>query len=161
MNFKQFAKKIKNIDNFSLKKTKEIIISEQEYITNQIKAQIFFESKDGDGKLLENSQTGRGSYSNFTSEINAGKTFNFAGKTKQKSKNKRYFLLDTGEFFDSMKVEIKDDMYKINAKTTKDNGDLLDFYGKRILNQNEVNKGRLLRLHILPKLTEFLKDYLK
>ena len=60
-------------------------------------------------------------------------TVNFKGKTKNKKRNSRISLFDTGEFYRSFDIKQSGSEFKITADDIKEGKSLTAFYGKEIL----------------------------
>lgn len=131
MDFLQLSIKLKNITDFSQEFCLTIVKQDDEEILDLNRGQLF-DSKQADDTEIE------GSYSNYTVALNQGETFTFNGKSKRKEANEPYFLLDSGDFYDSFKLEIKKNAFIITADTQKDDTNLL-IYGKNLIGLNKNN----------------------
>jgi hypothetical protein len=135
MNFNELAIKLNNIIYFSKKFCLAIVKEDDEEILDLNRGQLF-EGKQADGTDIE------GGYSRYTEAINEGETFEFNGKTKRKNFNETYFLKDTGEFYDSFKLETKEESFVISANTQKPDNNLL-IYGKNLVGLTKENLQNL------------------
>lgn len=106
--------------------------------------QIFIDGETVDGYNL-------GTYSYYTEQENRGRTFMFEGVSKQKIRLKNHFLLDTGRFFKSFKVEVDTEGFKIVADDSTGKGVPLEKRYGELVGLSEESKEKLL---------EFVKPYL-
>lgn len=74
-----------------------------------------------------------GEYSPFTVELK---------KAKGQPTN-RITLKDTGDFYKTFKVEVKDDSFFINANPIKDDSNLFDDFGSEIVGLTEENQKKI------------------
>lgn len=108
----------------------------QEFILylNRI-GQIFEKGIDSEGEAL-------GVYSPVTESLTRGRSYSYGGMSKTKTAGERFFLLDTGELFDSFRITVGKESFTIDAYTIKDGEDLTDrmgnFVGLTEESQNEL-----------------------
>ena len=79
----------------------------------------------------------------FTFRNSEGESF-----SRQKTSDDPYFLLDTGDFYESFKVKVFDDGFTIQADTIKDDGTDLLTYGD-ILGITNESRTKIIQ-EILP-----------
>ena len=149
MNFQELSIKLSGILNYSQEFCLSIVKQDDEEILDLNRAQLF-EGEQADGSEIN------GAYSRYTASLNSSETFSFNGKTKRKEFNETYFLKDTGEFYDSFKLNVKKDGFVITANTQKDDTNLL-IYGKNLLGLNKNNLS-LLTDDLLKQLTKELNN---
>jgi len=161
---KEFLNKMNNIENYSIEIALQIVKEEEEYITNYNKSQLFFDGKQSDGKHIQSVYgTQKGLYSKATAKENSKVTFELFGRSKKKTAGKPYFLLQSGEFYNSFKIKIDKDSFAITANTLKEDeeGGLVDIrytFGKNIIGLSETNIRRLKENKIIPQLTTDLQQ---
>lgn len=73
----------------------------------------------------------------------------FKGNTKDKKRNSRIALFDTGDFYKTFDVQILPNGFTITADDRKDDKNLTDVYGKEILGLENESLEKLSR-KILP-----------
>ena len=69
--------------------------------------------------------------------------------TKNKKRNSRISLFDTGDFYKTFDVKVQSDGFSITANDRKDDKNLTDIYGKEILGLEDESLEKLSR-KILP-----------
>jgi len=74
-----------------------------------------------------------GEYSPFTVEL----------KKAKGQPTDRITLKDTGDFYKTFKVEVKDDSFFINANPIKDDNNLFDDFGSEIVGLTEDNQKKI------------------
>jgi len=103
--------------------------------------QLFKEGVDGTGQVI-------GYYKPFTEQLNP-----------LKKAGSHYTLLDTGDFYKSMFVEVMEDSFIVKANGKKGNKDLLVKYGDEIIGLTDENKDILSEL-LLEKYINYVKEIL-
>lgn len=83
-----------------------------------------------------------GTYSYTTALMAGEESYIFNGLVSTKKLGEPYTLFDTGQFYDSFRVDIKKDGFVIVANTVKDDGDLVDKFGE-ILGLTDNSKDEL------------------
>jgi len=76
-------------------------------------------------------------------------TVSFKGNTKDKKRNSRIALFDTGDFYKTFDVKVQKRGFSITANDKKDDESLTDIYGKEILGLENESLEKLSR-KILP-----------
>ena len=110
----KFHEKIKKLKQFLELLVPGLIVNDfanRDIFINAILNQIF-SGIDSEGNELP-------SYSVGTGIITERESFSFDGKTKTKNQGEPFFLLDTGEFYDSVDLEQDGKIVVINADTIK------------------------------------------
>ena len=137
-NLKQWIRDIGRLDEkkifFNVVKDNEV----KEFILDLNKLeQLFKQGKDANEDII-------GVYSQFTEEVNRGKTFSFKGTVKTKKAGEPIFLFDTGEFYSSFTVVIRKDGIFITANEILDDGrSLTEMFGDGIVGLNEESLTKL------------------
>lgn len=90
-----------------------------------------------------------GEYSPFTVELK---------KAKGQPTN-RITLKDTGDFYKTFKVEVKDDSFFINANPIKDDSNLFDDFGSEIVGLTEDNQKKISKT-ILDNTIKYIRKQL-
>lgn len=90
-----------------------------------------------------------GEYSPFTVELK---------KAKGQPTN-RITLKDTGDFYKTFKVEVKDDSFFINANPIKDDNNLFDDFGSEIVGLTEDNQKKISKT-ILDNTIKYIRKQL-
>jgi hypothetical protein len=152
-----FVNDLKSVIEVSKKETENLIEKFEVEILDFNKEQIFVFGEQSDGTDLTSTNSTVGVYSEFTEELNKGKSFSFKGITKQKIAGEKYFLVDENQFFSSFKVETNDKGFKIQALTKKPKVDLIAEYGD-ILGLNATNLEKL-QIILINNLFEVLENY--
>ena len=129
---------------FSLDGTKEYIL-----FLNRTK-QIFEQGLGLDGSLPE--------YSTFTDDISFGRRFTWNGQSKEKLAGEPFFLVDTGEMFDSFTVTVDKQSVTIDAFTIKEGDDLEDKFGP-FVGLREESQDELVKF-IAPLIIDWLRNEL-
>ena len=83
----------------------------------------------------------------------------FKGKTKDKKRNSRIALFDTGGFYKTFDVKVSNDGFKITANDKKGDDSLTEKYGKEILGLTDESKRELID-KILPILIKDVREEL-
>ena len=104
--------------------------------------QLFNEGIDSLGDSL-------GEYSPFTVELK---------KAKGQPTN-RITLKDTGDFYKTFKVEVKDDSFFINANPIKEDNNLFDDFGSEIVGLTEDNQKKISKT-ILDNTIKYIRKQL-
>lgn len=106
----------------------------KDFIIRLNQSQLFDERVNSLGVTLD--QVG-GGYSPVTESMNLGVTFSFGGKSNKKVTGDAPFLYDTGEFYESFRVEVPSGdfatFFEIEADGQKDDSNLFDDWGEEIL----------------------------
>jgi len=111
-------------------------------------SQLFDKGINSDGVLLSSVRP-QGGYTSFTINIK-----------KQKSQRTDHVtLLDSGEFYQSFKINASNDFFEIDAYPIKDNTNLFDEWGADILGLTDQSKQTLQKL-LIPLLQTKLKQKL-
>lgn len=76
-------------------------------------------------------------------------TVTFNGNTKNKKRNSRISLFDTGDFYKTFDVKVSKDSFSVTANDNKDGDSLTEIYGKEILGLGNESIEKLSR-KILP-----------
>lgn len=148
---KKLSDDLKNIVTDSKTEVERIIENSEIEILDLNREQIFVYSEQATGEMIP------GNYSKTTEAWTQNDTFTFKGQTKKKTAGEPYFLLDTGDFFGSFRVETNDKGFKIQAQTRKPKVDLIAEYGD-LLGLNENNTQKLSEI-IYKNLVEVLENY--
>jgi len=161
MKIDDFILKLKNLQTVCEEKIMQIVEKEQEYITDLNKIQMFFDSIQSDGKKITKikSPLEDSWYAKATEEYHKGKSFSFKGFSKKKIHGDPYHLKDTGQFFSSFNLKIKDNSFSINAKKLDIQGKEIDMeknFGKKIYGLSEENSKILTNEILIPQLVIFL-----
>ena len=101
--------------------------------------QIFEQGIQSDGNSVESTNTTPGVYSPLTEALNEGKNFTVLGSGKQKIAGDRYFLFDTGKWFESFRVLVFQDRIEITAIATRGDKNMLQEYGSQLLGLTDEN----------------------
>jgi hypothetical protein len=112
--------------------------------------QLYTEGVDVNDKVI-------GTYSYLTAIKSNGEHYVYNGLVSVKKYGEPYTFYDTGQFYESFKVIIKDGGFVISANTVKEDKDLMS-YGD-ILGLDEESKQKLQR-KMLPLLRKSLREYL-
>jgi hypothetical protein len=143
----KFLNKFRALDFGSIK-IKEIYNSSSFFFEVQdyvLQDQLFERGINADGKII-------GYYSATTEFLSGG----------EKKEGTPYTLKDTGEFYESFKIEASDDGFVINADGEKIGGvNLFDQYGEEIVGLTEENLERLTQLFLKDRVLENIHDYLQ
>jgi hypothetical protein len=124
--FPELMNNIEEIGQIELRNTINDFSSE---IIDLNKFQIFVNGEQANKEDLKSTNSTPGEYSQFTEDLYKGRVFTFKGKSKQKIRGEKYFLVDTGAFFSSFRVETNDKGFKIEAQTIKPKVDIIAEYG--------------------------------
>ncbi len=90
-----------------------------------------------------------GEYSPFTVEL----------KKAKGQPTDRITLKDTGDFYKTFKVEVKDDSFFINANPIKDDNNLFDDFGSEIVGLTEDNQKKISKT-ILDNTIKYIRKQL-
>ncbi len=112
------------------------------------------EGLDTEGQII-------GVYSAKTEEINYGQTFTFGGLTVEKIAGEPYNLLDTGQFFNSIKLGVLKDGFVIYGNDIKDGKSLSDRFDTELLGLTQENKNELAEKIIPHLIGEIRKEIFK
>jgi hypothetical protein len=147
-----FAQNMKNLLSVAEIETANIVENSENDIILKNKEQIFVKGETVEGDDL-------GTYTRFTEQINENQNFTLNGLNKQKIEGEKYFLLDTGDFFNSFKLQKKNEkQFEIVAQVQKPQVNIIEKFGNVIglqqENENEITKN------IVPELAEVLENFL-
>lgn len=138
--FGSLFKLIDNVQNLDQDKIATTI-----YFDKDIQKFILRENRiDQLSKGLDSEGTIIGTYSPITDITSDGKVFTFEDTSVEKIAGQPYNFIDTSKFMKSFKIIIYDDGFSIIADTQKDNEDLADKYGKKILGLTSENIAKLV-----------------
>lgn len=112
--------------------------------------QLYTQGIDANDKII-------GTYSYMTALKNGEEHYIYNGLVSVKRYKEPYTLYDTGEFYESFKVIIRDGGFIITANTVKPDKDLMD-YGE-ILGLTDESKNELSK-KMLPFLRKSLREHL-
>lgn len=112
--------------------------------------QLFEKGEDGLGNPL-------GEYSDFTKLFKE----TIAGQLGRSTRSDHITLKDTGEFYESIKVELTSKGILINSKPQKEDTNLIDEFGKEILFVNEQNLEAFRRPILLDDVTNSIRAALR
>ena len=112
----------------------------QEFILFLNKSQLF----DGEDSLGVSLEKIGGGYSFTTEFLNDGKSFSFAGETKTKNQGDSPFLLDSGEYYDSFKIELGNGFFVIDSDPQKEDNNLEDSYGDNLEGLQDDNLQKII-----------------
>ncbi len=108
-------------------------------------AQLYDKGINSDGVSLSAVRP-NGGYTSFTINI----------KRKKNQRTDHVTLRDSGEFYNSFKINASNDFFEIDADPNKDTTNLFDEWGEDILGLTDASKSILSRL-LIPLLQENLK----
>ena len=121
--------------------------------------QLFDEGIQADGNDLNSSNSTQGVYSSYTEQVNKGRVFTYKGHSKSKIAGDKYFLYDSGFWFNSFKINASNNFFEIDAAPTRGKTNMLDEYGSDILGLTDQSKQTLQKL-LIPLLQTKLKQKL-
>ncbi len=150
-----FTNKLNEIKRFNLLFYVLDTHTSKEYILflNRIE-QIFNEGIDIEGNII-------GVYARSTEIIQGRESFKYGNsKTKRKTAGEPYFLIDSGQLFDSFDVNVKDNEFTISARTVKASKDLTSKFGEFVglTNESELKLISYLVPELQKELLKFLLD---
>ena len=137
-NISELEDYLKDVVFISRYEMQNIIKDFSKEIIDLNKYQIFVNGEQANNENLKSTNSTPGVYSEFTENLHKGENFTFNGKTKHKIAGDKYFLVDTGSFFSSFRVETNDKGFKIEAQTIKPKTDMIAEYGD-IVGLNDEN----------------------
>lgn len=115
-------------------------VSFQNFILFLNKSQLF----DGEDSLGVKLERIGGGYSFTTEALSAGQSFSFAGRSKTKTAGQSPFLLDTGDYYDSYTLIIRDGGFTIDSDPFKDGTNLEDIYGDNLEGLQDENLQKII-----------------
>ncbi len=86
-------------------------------------------------------------------------TSSYLGKKAKGQPTDRITLKDTGDFYKTFKVEVKDDSFFINANPIKDDSNLFDDFGSEIVGLTEDNQKKISKT-ILDNTIKYIRKQL-
>ncbi len=154
---KNLAKKISKLDQgeifvevFKKQDAQEFIIKLNTF------DQIYEQSIQADGAAVVSTNSTPGFYSKTTEELNKGVTFTYLGLGHQKVFGDTYTLFESGEWFRSFHVVLKDGFFEITADPQKEDGNLFEKYGQDIYGLTDESIGKLAEF-ILPEVIKEIR----
>ena len=112
----------------------------QEWILNLNKSQLF----DGEDSLGVKLSDIGGGYSFNTEFLSGGRSFTFDGNSKSKKAGQSPFLLDTGEYYSSFRLELGNDFFKINSNPQKEDTNLEEEWGGNLAGLQDENLQKII-----------------
>ena len=145
-------KKTKSLDNADVweKVFKEDNI--QNYVIVELiqEEQLYGQGIDDTGNPIKDRFTGSTTYSALTEILSNGR----------KKEGTHYTLLDTGEFYKSMIINVFKNYIEISADPIKNDNDLFTKYGEGIIGLTEESKNKLAQ-KIAPRYQFYILQYLQ